>query len=416
MKRPETVAIIGAGPVASTLATKLARQGVTVAIFHVPKKLPLIVGESLVPAIIPILRDLGVEDEVKAIGKLKPGACFQVGPDVNFAFSFETLKGHVPTYAYQVPRDKFDAVLLEGARRAGVHVYEVNATLEKVTGTDRVQLSRACVNATDGLLSRHPDLIVDATGRVRLIPQLLGIGAQRGQREDTALFAHVDQTKVDHEGYTHTTRLDHGWSWRIPLPDRMSLGIVIPSKHLPNFGATKEEQYDNLLKQDSVLKDFAATSKRLTPVVQHTNYSLVSDRMVGDGWVLVGDTAGFIDPVFSSGLFLGMNGATVLANSILEAKPESLPHYEHHMRTHLQTWLKIVSYYYEGHLFTCFKVGQEYKNYAIGRMIYPHMDKHMGRIFAGTAAIAPYSRWLLNTSMRLTELRSGKNLAEMAVN
>src|SRR6185369_2595753 len=99
----------------------------------------------------------------------------------------------------------------------------------------------------------QPDLIVDANGRVRLLPKLLGIGAQEGGRKDTALFAHVDATKLDHAGHVHSTRLDYGWSWRIPLPGRVSVGIVIGTEHLPKFGATKEERYDNLLKQDSVL-------------------------------------------------------------------------------------------------------------------------------------------------------------------
>lgn len=415
-RKIQTVAIIGGGPVASTLATQLIRQGIKVSIFYVPKPNPLIVGESLVPAIIPILRDLGLEDEVKEIGKLKPGACFNVGPDVSFAFCFTSLRNHVPNYAYQVPRDKFDAILLQGARRAGANIFEIQAVLEKVEGTDRVRLSQATLDATQGVLSGQPDLIVDATGRLRLIPKLLGIGAQTGKRQDTALFAHVDQTKIDHEGYTHTTRIESGWSWRIPLPDRMSLGIVMPAGNVSKYGSSKEEQYDNILKQDKVMREFASTSKRLTPVVQHNNYSLVSDRMHGDGWVLVGDTAGFIDPVFSSGLFLGMNGANNLADAIQQGTPEAIREYADHYREHLQTWLRIVSYYYEGHLFACFKTGQQYLNTAFGRMIYPHMDTHMGRIFAGTAALVPYSRWLLHSSMAMTARRSPKLLAEMAVN
>jgi len=104
-------------------------------------------------------------------------------------------------------------------------------------------------------------------------------------------------------------RIDHGWSWRIPLPGRVSLGAVIGSEHVAKLGATKEERLRHLLRQDSYLRQVAGDAKRLTPVMEYTNYQLVSDRMVGDGWALVGDTAGFIDPVFSSGLFIGMRSA-----------------------------------------------------------------------------------------------------------
>src|SRR5206468_10419399 len=127
---------------------------------------------------------------------------------------------------------------------------------------------------------------------VRVLPNLLGIPSRSGPRKDTALFAHVDRTHLDHAGHVHSTRLDHGWSWRIPLPGRVSLGIVIGKDFLSQFGNGKEEQYDNLLKQDSVLRRVAGEAKRLTPVMEYSNYQLVSTRMVGEGWALVGDTAG----------------------------------------------------------------------------------------------------------------------------
>jgi flavin-dependent dehydrogenase len=124
--------------------------------------------------------------------------------------------------------------------------------LDRVDGTDRVQLNAETLTATAEFCSGQPDLIVDATGRVRLLPNLMGIKSREGGRKDTALFAHLDQTRLYQDGYVHSSRLDHGWSWRIPLPGRVSLGIVIGAQHLPKFGATKEERYDNLLKQDSV--------------------------------------------------------------------------------------------------------------------------------------------------------------------
>src|SRR5256885_7394049 len=107
INRINTVAILGGGPVASTLATLLARAGTHVAILHKPKRAPLIVGESLVPAIIPMLRLLGVEDQVRSFSTLKPGATFNQSETVNLSFFFDQLSGDTPRYAYNVPRDRF---------------------------------------------------------------------------------------------------------------------------------------------------------------------------------------------------------------------------------------------------------------------------------------------------------------------
>jgi flavin-dependent dehydrogenase len=398
-KSNRSVAIIGGGPAASTLAVLLARAGIRVAIWHKPKSAPLIVGESLVPAIIPMLRKLGLEDEVRNYSTLKPGATFNLTDELNFSFFFEQLQG-LPRYAYNVPREKFDSTLLAAAERAGVAIFESPAEVTRVPGTDRVELSAATLAATNGFFTTTPDWIVDATGRLRLLPNLLEISSRTGRRQDTALFAHVDETHLDHAGHVHTTRLDHGWSWRIPLPDRVSLGMVVPNAELAKFGGTKEERYDNLLRQDSRLKRVAANAKRLTPVLEYKNYQLVSERVVGENWVLVGDTAGFIDPVFSSGLFLGMQGAFLLAAALKEETPRALERYQSEVLHHLETWHEIVDYWYSGRLFTCFKVGEKMRDNLLIKLMFPHMNKHMGRIFGGAASNSAYSIGLLRFAMK----------------
>ena len=400
-RRIETVAILGGGPVASTLATMLARVGVRVAILHRPKQTPLIVGESLVPAIIPMLQRLGVEDAVRDFSTLKPGATFNMSEAVQFSFFFDQLRGDdVARYAYNVPRDRFDDTLLAAARQAGAKVIETSVKLERIDATDRVRLSRETMEAAPGFFPEPPDFIVDATGRARLLPNLLEIPSRSGPRRDTALFAHVDKTHLDHEGHVHTTRLDHGWSWRIPLPGRVSVGMVMGSEFLPPFGATKEERFDHLLRQDSALRVVAGDAKRLTPVMEYTNYQLVSSRVVGDGWALVGDTAGFIDPVFSSGLFIGMHSAMDLAAAILDSRPASFRKYEQHVIHHLKTWHEIVEYFYNGRLFTCFRVGEMLRDTLLVKLTFAHINKHLGRIFSGAASTAPYSVGLLRFAMK----------------
>ncbi len=158
-----TIAILGAGPAASTLAILLARAGKRVALFHKPKAAPLIVGESLVPAIIPMLQQLGVEDEVRAYSMLKPGATFNLSDEVHFTFFFNSLTGRTARYAYNVPRDRFDDTLLNAAKRAGAAVFEITAGVERVGTTDRVQLSAetlAAPPARAAVLPRHTEFVL----------------------------------------------------------------------------------------------------------------------------------------------------------------------------------------------------------------------------------------------------------------
>ena len=408
----QTVAILGGGPAASALAIRLLRKKIRVAIFHTPKRAPLIVGESLVPALIPLLRELGVEDEIRSFSQLKPGATFNLAAGENYSFYFEQLTGTV-RYSYNVPRDKFDDAILNAARQAGVKIIAAAASVEIIPGTDKVRLAEETLAAAGDFFQGQPDLIVDATGRVRLLPKLFGIPAQSGPRQDTALHAHVDKTFLDYEGHVHSTLLDHGWSWRIPLPGKVSVGIVIPTEHVGKFGATKEERFDNLLKQDSVLRQSCGDAKRLTPVMEYANYQLVSDRMFGANWVLAGDSAGFIDPVFSSGLFIGMFGASLVAEAIEKNTPAAFRAYEDEIKHHLTCWHEIVSYFYDGRLFTFFRAGEALRDNLFIKLTRPHLAKHLGRIFSGAASTSRYSLGLLRFCMK--HALRGEDPAKVAV-
>jgi len=122
--------------------------------------------------------------------------------------------------------------------------------------------------------------------------------------------------------------------------------------------------------------------------------------MVGDGWALVGDTAGFIDPVFSSGLFIGMHSAFELANAIRKGSPEAFQNYQKEVTHHLTIWHEIVGYFYDGRLFTSFNVGEKLRKNFLMRLAFPHINKHMGRIFLGAASTSPYSIKLLRVLVK----------------
>jgi hypothetical protein len=398
--RIRSVAVVGGGPVGSAVATYLARAGLRVAMFQRGKRPPILVGESLVPAIVPFLRKLGVEEEVASYSTYKPGATFTFAPEVRQSFCFAEVRGCQTQYAYNVPRADFDATLLRRAIESGAHLFEGGATLERGPEPDRVQLSQATLEAAAGVLDGQPDFIVDASGRTRLLARLLDIRSVAGQRRDTALHAHMEGVPLFIEGNIHSDRIERGWSWRIPLPGRTSVGLVVPSEHLQRFGEDAEEQFDALLRSDPTTAAWASAAKRITPVVKYTNYQLRSTRGVGPGWATVGDAFGFVDPVFSSGLLIGMQGAEALAAAILDGTSQAFARYEAQILRTLTTWQRVVEYYYDGRLFTLFKVGQYVRQTFLGTLTNWHMESHLPRIFTGEATTSRYNSALLDFMIR----------------
>jgi flavin-dependent dehydrogenase len=397
MKRNiKTVAIIGGGPSGCSLATLLKRKGVKVAVFHLEKRPEIIVGESLVPAIIPFLRKLGVEDEVKMYSTYKPGASVWVSKDEEATSPFSFGGGGLPPYAYNVPRTKFDKTIFDLAVREGVTFFSHAAKLEKVGNTDELKLSDDTLAAISDFFNGQPRLIVDASGRSRTISRLLDIPTKEGTRKDIALFAHLSGAKKIEPCNIHLHRLNKGWNWRIPLPGRVSVGVVINPDHLKEYGTTKEEQYDNYLKQDETLLKFTRNAKRETGVVQYNNYQLISQKMYGKNWLLTGDAGGFLDPIFSSGLFLAIKGAFAAAEAIAAGTDKAFKKYQDFQLYELSIWQKLVDSWYSGSLFTLFKVGQDRMDTAFGRFIGPHMQRHLTRIFSGEAVYKSYSRRFLN--------------------
>ncbi len=397
MKRNiKTVAIIGGGPSGCSLATLLKRKGFKVAVFHLEKRPEIIVGESLVPAIIPFLQELGVEDEVKTYSTYKPGASVWVNKDEEATSPFSFGGGGLPHYAYNVPRIKFDKTIFDLAIREGVTFFSHAAKLQQVGNTDELKLSDDTIGATGDFFNGQPDLIVDASGRSRTISRLLNIPTKEGIRKDIALFAHLSGAEKIEPYNIHLHRLNRGWNWRIPLPDCISIGVVINPDHLKAYGTTKEEQYDNYLKNDETLHKFTRLAKRETGVVQYNNYQLISQKMYGKNWMLTGDAGGFLDPIFSSGLFLAIKGSFAAAEAIAASTDEAFKKYQKFQLYELSIWQKLVESWYSGSLFTLFMVGQDRMDTAFGRFIGPHMQRHLTRIFSGEAVYKSYSRRFLN--------------------
>lgn len=391
----KSVGIIGGGPCGCSLALQLKRKGYKVAVFYIEKRPEIIVGESLVPAIVPYLRELGIEEEVKSYSTYKPGASVWVDADEESTAAFTCADGTLPHYAYNVPRLKFDKTIFDLAVAEGVTFFKQAASLEYNAQTDEVSLSQETIHSIDNYFNGQPDLIVDASGRSRTISRLINIPAKEGNRKDIAIFAHLSGAESISPFNIHLHRFSKGWFWRIPLPGLVSTGIVIRPDLLKAYGQTKEEQYDNLLKSDEILLKFNANAKRETGVQLYSNYQLISEWLYGKNWILVGDAGGFLDPIFSSGLFLAIKGSFEAVKAIENYSGQSLKKFQKNQVNELKLWQQLVDTWYSGRLFTLIKAGQDRLDTSFGRFVEPYIKRHLTRIFTGEAVYRAYSRAFL---------------------
>ena len=385
------VAIIGSGPAGTTLACLLARNGIDAVIFEDEKRPEMVVGESLVPKLVPVFRRLGIEDKVKTIGTHKPGVTWTLNEGDSLQLSFTALQGVLPTYAYNVSRREFDQIVNDAAVESGARFVKCSAKLEAVEGKNGEGLVPRLSAETLALVpdwnGEHPELLVDASGRRRIFAKLLGIKAAVGQRKDVSHFAHYDHCEFSNPvGQTMIYRLKHGWGWRIPLVNKMSIGVVINKEHLHQYGANAEEQLEAIIDQNPVLAKVSSQRKRLTNVTTYANYQLISDQGHGTGWVSVGDAFGFVDPMLSPGLTMAMTSAEKLADVILnntsaDAQQREFSKYIGWFRKQLTDWQTLIDYFYDGRIFALYKTGDMLSKRYPGKFS-NFMEKHMYRVIA----------------------------------
>ncbi len=403
------IAVIGGGPAGSAFATFATRRGFDVAIFDDGNRPDLIVGESNIPAVVPILQRLGIEEKVAAFSLRKPGASFVPFPEDAINFTFEAVRGHLPTYSYNIPRPKFDDILATTARDSGATVIRQRARL--LASGDHVELAPDSLAAVPHWQNGQPDLIIDATGRRRELARLLKIPAQLGPRKDVSHFAHYEGfARECPRGQIAAIHLDHGWAWRIPLPDRTSFGIVLDSRHAAALGDTPEERLDHVLRHDPALADEARHAHRVTPVQTYANYQLISERGVGGNWAAIGDAFGFVDPMLSPGMITALGSAEKLADLLAEKKAaRALPAYSTWMRHHLTCWMQFIEYFYSGRIFAMHETGANWRAAHPNRvtsLIDAHIATHLACMASGAFTTRPYSRQLLRAVGHLATARS----------
>jgi len=395
----QTVGIIGSGPSGATLAALLAMKGVEVTLFDDGRRPDLIVGESLIPAIVPVLRRLGLEDRAAAICQHKPGVTFTFGVSEQVEFCFQSL-AHFggPTYAYNAPRPAFDRLFDDRADELGAKRVRSRAKIERV-GENGLKLADETLAAAPWLRGRQPDLLVDSTGRSRLFARMMEIPSECGPRKDVAYFAHYEGFDAcQPPGQVIIGRMAAGWCWRIPLRDCLSVGVVMSKEDAAQLGATPEARLEAAIDRDPLLSKAGVRRRRLTEVATYTNYQLVSLHGHGPGWAMTGDAFGFVDPMLSPGMHLALHSAELLADSL-----DDLPAYSREMRKLIKAWMELIQYFYDGRIFAMYHSGMAFERMFPGRItqsLHRFFDREVARMASGLDTTSRFGHGMLQFMSR----------------
>ncbi len=322
------VIVIGGGPGGSTAAALLARLDCDVVLLERERFPREHVGESLLPASMPILEDLGVMEQVENAGFPKKwGATMLWGSDPEpWSWYFRETNRAYP-HAYQVWRPTFDKILLDNARANGVRAREECAVTGPILEGDT--LTGVRYRMSDGSnASIHADWVIDASGQAAILGRSMNLRQWDDYFRNMAVYAYFkgsrrlpepDASNIFIESYRH------GWTWNIPLADdTASVGIVVDSE-LGQLSIARQgvrEYYEEQLCSAARTSNILSDARMLWPPNVIKDWSYTSTRMIGDGWILVGDAACFIDPLFSSGVHLAMMSAVMAAAYIHAAKTD----------------------------------------------------------------------------------------------
>ncbi|HJT58393.1 MAG TPA: tryptophan 7-halogenase [Ktedonobacteraceae bacterium] len=387
------VGIIGGGPAGAAVGSYLARAGLSCVVFERELFPRPHVGESLVPSSTRVFKEIGFLDQLDQAGfPKKYGAAWtsaDKGPVYNHNFEgleadchagvrFEERQqpGIDRNYTFHVDRGKFDLLLLQNAHRLGATVYE-GVRVQDVDFSEPA-MPRINFSVARKVTSTRVRMVVDASGRRTLLGNQLKLRVHDPVFDQYALHTWFegfdrgilarDKSQADFI-FVHFLPLTNTWVWQIPISETVtSIGVVTQKKNFARSREEREEFFWHCLETRPALARGLRAARQMHPLSSEGDYSYAMKEICGDHFVLVGDAARFVDPIFSTGVSIALNSARFASADILRAAEtgdfgrESFRTFEATLRRGTKNWYEFISVYYRLNiLFTAFVQDRRYR-------------------------------------------------------
>lgn len=326
--------VIGGGPAGSTMASKLAMNGQQVLVLEKEKFPREHVGESLLPFIYQLLDELGILEEAKAQFSRKPGVTFSNVDGSEFShWCFKHVIQDDSSLSFHVRRAQFDQLLLETSRKKGAEVREEMRVLKVDLDSNPQQATVFAENAAGEAMEFTARMVVDASGQSTLLAnQMKTKKPFESLRPRVAFSTHWQNAKLSPDLAVGNIKIVHlegekmGWFWMIPLKDRLSIGVALNMDYANKQRRALKGQTDDWqtalylkeLEESPVAQEVLQGATRMAPVAANGDFSYYTSTKWGSNFAIVGDASGFLDPIFSSGIYLGMKSSMLVADGITE--------------------------------------------------------------------------------------------------
>lgn len=387
------IGIIGGGPAGAATASYIAKAGLSCVVFERELFPRAHVGESLVPSSTRVFKEIGFIEQMEKAGfPRKYGAAWTaankgpvydhkwegLGADCYAGVRFEEREqpGVDRNYTFHVDRGKFDLMLLQHAERSGASVYEGI----RVQHIDFSEPMRPSINFSIGRkdISTRVRLVVDASGRRTLLGNQLKLRVQDPVFDQYALhtwFEGYDRGTLAGDPsqrefiFVHFLPLTNSWVWQIPITETItSIGVVTQKKHFAKSKEGRREFFWHCIESRPELAAELRAAEQIRPLTDEGNYSYAMTKICGDSFLLVGDAARFVDPIFSTGVSIALNSARFASADIIRAaetanfSKESFKTFESTLRRGTRNWYEFISIYYRLNvLFTAFVQNPRYR-------------------------------------------------------
>lgn len=369
------VIIIGGGPAGSALGSYLSKAGISNAIFESSIFPREHVGESLVTSTTRVFNEIGFLDTMEREGFVhKFGASWHAPTGKEFSIEFREFpqKGIEQEYTYHVNRSKFDLLLLKHAEKLGSKIYQ-GASVKQVLFEDG-QATGVRVSIEGQEVDLSSKIVVDASGRGTLLGRQLNLKKKDPIFNQYAVHAWFDNLNRDSgpsREYIHIYFLpvERGWVWQIPITEEItSVGVVVEKEVFKQSKTGLEEYFQKHTQMNPDLAKVLQNARRLNEFKMEGDYSYSMEKFVGDGFLMIGDAARFVDPIFSSGVSVALYSAKFASKQIAIAfekndfSASTFQPYEDKLRSGVEVWYEFIRLYYKLlPLFTHFIQSKEHR-------------------------------------------------------